>query len=58
MGQCQPDSAGTSGDEHVAVLDWDLDRAGPDYEVEDEKEREWGQEEEEKGEEREVEVCH
>ena len=30
VGQGEADAAGSAGDEHVAVLDWDFDRAGAD----------------------------
>lgn len=46
VGEGEADAAGSAGDEHVAVLDRDLDRAGPDQEVEEAEEEE-GKENEE-----------
>lgn len=37
-GESKSDAAGTAGDEHVAVFDWDLDGAGTDEKVEEEEE--------------------
>lgn len=48
MGESEADSAGSAGDEDVAVFDRDFDGAGADDEVEEEEEGDWEEEDEER----------
>lgn len=57
VGQGEADAARSTGDEHVAALDGDMDGSWPDYEVEENEESD-GEEDEEEPEVCEAEVRH